>query len=54
MAVSQSRTAESSFKNQMVITKVADQGMCRIEKFHFINFYHSAHAAVGYNRKNNT
>ena len=51
MAVSQSRTEESSFKNQKNFTKVADQGKCRIEKFH--SFYHSTHAVV-HNRKNNT
>ena len=44
MAVSQCRSAESSFKNQMVFTKVADHGKCRREKFH--NFYHSQDAAV--------
>ena len=44
LAVSQSRSAESSFKNQKIFTKVADQGKCRIEKFH--GFYHSTHAAV--------
>ena len=44
VAVCQSRSAESSFKNQKIFSKVADQGKCRIEQFD--SFYHSAHAAV--------
>ena len=44
VAVSQSRSDESSFNYQKIFTKVADQGKCRIEKFH--NFYPSTHAAV--------
>ena len=30
VAVSQSRLDESSFKNEKIFTKVADQGKCRI------------------------
>ena len=44
MAVSQSRTQESSFKNQKVFKKVPDPGKCRIEIFH--SFYHGTPAAV--------
>ena len=44
VAVSQSRSPESCFKNQKIFRKVADQGKCRIEQFH--SFYHSAHAAT--------
>ena len=32
MAVSQSRSEESSFKNEKIFTKVEYQGNCRIEK----------------------
>ena len=44
MAISESRSEESSSKNQKIFTKVADQGNCRIEQFYM--FYHSKHAAV--------
>ena len=44
MAISQSRSEESSFKNEKIFTKVADQGNCRIQQFYM--FYQSTHAAV--------
>ena len=44
IVISQSRSEESSFENQKVFTKVADQGNCRIQQFYM--FYHSTHAAV--------
>ena len=44
MAISQRKSEKSSFKNQKIFTKVADQGNCRIEQFY--SFYHSSLAAV--------
>ena len=44
MAISQSRSEESSFNYQKIFTKVAGQGNCRIEQFY--SFYHSTHTAV--------